>query len=185
MIACARTDRHNSESSWHKAFLAMLPTIQQHARIAFRDRDAEAREDAVQEVVANALVAFVRLVELGKTDLAYASVLARFAVKQIHDGRRIGATLNIRDVSSRHCQKSKNVKVQSLHRFDNDETQWREIVVEDKRATPADIVATRVDFEAWLNTLTPRDRRLASAAAIRSSRLAAPGTSRSRNRPIK
>ena len=34
-----------AEPAWHKAFLAMLPTIQRHARIAFRHLRPEARED--------------------------------------------------------------------------------------------------------------------------------------------
>jgi hypothetical protein len=43
----------------------------------------------IQESVANCLVAYVRLVERGKEDLAYPTVLAMFAVKQIRDGRRV------------------------------------------------------------------------------------------------
>jgi hypothetical protein len=38
--------------------------------VSFRHLVGEARQDAIQEVVANALVAFCRLVQLGKTDLA-------------------------------------------------------------------------------------------------------------------
>ena len=44
----------------------MLPAIVRHARIAFRDYDREQREYLVEETIANCLVAFVRLVELGK-----------------------------------------------------------------------------------------------------------------------
>ena len=50
--------------NWHAGFLAMLPAIQRHARIAFRKLDPEAREEAVQHVVCNACVAYRRLVEL-------------------------------------------------------------------------------------------------------------------------
>ncbi len=35
------------------------------------------------------------------------------------------------------------------------------ILVEDKRATPADLAASRIDFPAWLKTLSQRDRRIA------------------------
>ena len=64
--------------AWHPAFLEMLPAIQRHARISFRHLDAEAREEFVHEVVANSLVAFLRLFTLGKAELAYPSVLARY-----------------------------------------------------------------------------------------------------------
>ena len=38
--------------AWHTRFLAMLPAIEAHARIAFRGLAPEAREDAVQETIA-------------------------------------------------------------------------------------------------------------------------------------
>ena len=49
---------------WHRPFLEMLPTIRSYAQNAFGYMDAESREDAVEEVIANAAVAFVRLVRL-------------------------------------------------------------------------------------------------------------------------
>jgi len=83
--------RKQAVPAWHNLFLAMLPTIVTHARLAFRHLRPEAREDAIAECVANALVAFARLVQLGKVDLAYPTVLARYAVAQVNDGRKVGA----------------------------------------------------------------------------------------------
>lgn len=60
--------RRPTPPAWHAGFLTMLPTIGTHARIAFRHLDPEAREEALQEVIANACRAYVRLVELGKAD---------------------------------------------------------------------------------------------------------------------
>ena len=75
---------------WHKAFLALLPAILKHAKFAFASLKPEARAEAVQEVVANACQAYARLVELGKTDIAYATALARYGVKQTRDHRKVG-----------------------------------------------------------------------------------------------
>ena len=75
---------------WHAAFLAMVPVITRYARTCFRDLDPDTREDLVQECVANCLVAFARLVERGKQSIAYPTVLAMYAVRQIKDGRRVG-----------------------------------------------------------------------------------------------
>ena len=61
---------------WHKAFLALLPVILRHAKIAFAYLKPEARSEAVAEVVANSCQAYAQLVELGKTDIAYATPLA-------------------------------------------------------------------------------------------------------------
>ena len=52
--------RRKSSPRWQDAFLEMLPVIESYAKRAFRHLRPEAREDAVQEVVANAAVALAR-----------------------------------------------------------------------------------------------------------------------------
>lgn len=56
----------------------MLPAIVHHAKFAGRRLRGEARQDFIQETIANALVAFVALVR-GKMSIAYPSVLAKYA----------------------------------------------------------------------------------------------------------
>ena len=80
----------NSIPAWHAKFLELLPGIQRYARHAFRRLPPELRADLTQEVIANCLVAFVHLVDRGKDDVAYATPLAMFAVRQIRAGRRVG-----------------------------------------------------------------------------------------------
>ena len=153
--------------AWHATFVTMLPAIARHAKIAFRHlRSPEAREEAIQEVICNACCAVARLAELGKLDLAYASVLARFGVAQTRDGRKVGCKLNIGDVMSPYCQRLKDVVVERLDRHDDEENAWAEIAVEDKTTGPADIVAFRCDFSDWLACLSRRDRRIAKSLAI-------------------
>ena len=103
--------------TWHPIFLEMLPSIQRHARISFRHLDPEAREDLVQEVIANSLVAFLRLFTLGKAELAYPSVLARFGAAQARDGRRVGGRLNVNDVMSRYAQRRRGFAVEWIDRM--------------------------------------------------------------------
>jgi hypothetical protein len=143
----------------------MMPTIATYARLAFRHRNPEAREEAVEECLANALVAYVRLVQLDKVSLAYPTVLARYAVAQINDGRKVGSRLNVQDVSSAYCQRRKKIAVERLDKFDHDDHIWREILVEDRRAGPAEVAATRVDFSSWLKILPGRLRRIAEILA--------------------
>jgi hypothetical protein len=146
--------------------MAMLPTILRHARVVARDFDAEAREEFVQEVVANTLSAFVRLVESDKVDRAYASRLAGYAVAQVCEGRRVGTRRNVRDASSDYCQTQKNVAMNRLDHYDPEEGGWLEVLVEDRRAGPAETAASRIDFPAWLRTLSKRDRRIAWKLAL-------------------
>ena len=163
-IVKKRTGR-KSAPAWHADFLEMLPAIETHAKVAFRDLKPEAKEEAVQEVVANATAAYARLVERGKTDLAYPSVLARFAVAQVKDGRKVGSRLNVRDISSPYCQMRKGITVERLDHYDKIAGEWLEILVEDRHATPADVAASRLDFAAWLKSLPRRYRKIATKLA--------------------
>jgi RNA polymerase sigma factor (sigma-70 family) len=167
MVAFNKRRSKKSAPAWHKVFLRMLPKIVSYARSAFRHRDPEAREDLVQEVVANACVAFKALWARGKQALAYATVLANYGIRQVRDHRKVGGKLNIKDVLSPYCQKRKGVVVERLDRFDEEENAWQEAVVEDTRTTPVpDIVAFRVDFADWLKSLRRRDRRMAESLAL-------------------
>ena len=83
-------------------FLEMLPAIRNQANVAFRDLPPQRQEDLIAEVTANAFVAYTRLVERGLADIAYPTPLALFAIKQVRSGRRVGVTLNVRDVGSRY-----------------------------------------------------------------------------------
>ena len=105
-----RVKRRSQKSApaWHAAFLKMLPAIVRHAKIAFRHLRGEARGEAIQKVLCNACAAIARLAELGKLDLCYASVLARFAIAQTRDGRMLGRPLNCKDVASKYCQRAKS-----------------------------------------------------------------------------
>jgi DNA-binding NarL/FixJ family response regulator len=143
----------------------MLPQILTHAKCAVSFLKPEARSEAVQEVAANACQAYARLVDLGKTDIAYPIALARYGVKQTRDHRKVGGHLNIKDVLRRYCQTRKGVIVEKLDKFDRAENAWEEVLVEDKTAGPSEIASTRIDFSDWLASLTRRDRRIAESLA--------------------
>ena len=162
MTTSAKSVRcRKSPPAWHDAFLEMVPAIETHAKIAFRSLDAEAREEAIQEVICNACCAYARLVELKKTNLAYPSALARFGVAQTKDGRKVGGKLNCRDVLSEYCQQKKNLLIERLDQFDSEDEAWEEILVEDRHAGPAETAITRIDFATWLQLLPRRLRKIA------------------------
>ena len=156
---------NNTNSTNHAAFLTMLPIIRRAAQIAFRKIRPELRQDLIEEVVANSFVAYARLVERGQADRAFPSPLARFAIAQVRVGRRVGNHLRVRDVLSHYAQYQNGFQVERLDHFDDEEDCWQEIVVEDKRATPADIAICRIDFSEWLRQLTVRLRKIALALA--------------------
>ena len=165
-MICIASQPTPAAPAWHAAFLAMLPVIVRHARIAFRHLRPEAREEAVEECVANAMVAYARLFEQGRVELAYPTVLAMYSVKQVRDGRRVGNKLRIREMLSEYAQRKKGFKVERLDKFDRETGEWEEVLVEDKHAGPADVACVRLDFAAWLNLLSRRYRWIAEVLAI-------------------
>jgi hypothetical protein len=146
-------------------FLDLLPSIRRQARFAFRRLAPEAREEAVQEVVANAFVAMARLVERGKAALAYATPLAQYAIAQVREGRRVGGALSALDVTSERCRRRHGVQVARLDRWDSRCDAWREVLVEDATCTPAELAASRIDYPAFLATLGRRKRQIAEMLA--------------------
>jgi hypothetical protein len=145
---------------WHHRFLALVPAVRRCAEFSFRTLRPDLRKEMVDEVVVNALVAFAR--QLGKEELAFPSSLAEYAVKQV---RR----LNIRDVSSRYAQQRKGFQVERLDQFDSDDGEWREVLVEDNRCSPADLACCRIDFAAWLATMSSLRRQIAQCLATGTS----------------
>jgi hypothetical protein len=144
----------------------MLPAIQRQALLAFQGMPGDTREDLIQEVIANAAVAFKTLWEKGKEAVAYPTPLARYGIRQVKQGRKVGAKLNVRDVSSQYCQAAKGINLERLDRFDCERGEWLEVLVEDRHAGPAEIAAARIDINDWFQKLPARDRQMASALAI-------------------
>jgi hypothetical protein len=150
---------------WQDRFAILLPVILNYVAPAFRALRSEAKAEAVQEAVANACVAYARLVERGKESVAFATVLAKYAISQVRAGRHVGGRLNILDVASDYCQRRKQFSLQRLDRFDPVEGCWQEAVIQDHRTPVFDQVWFRIDFPAWLQTLPRRDRKIAEALA--------------------
>lgn len=154
------------DATWHPEFLRMLPAIHRRAHVAFRHLDPEARSEAVEDVVAHTIVAFKELWDREKAELAYPSVLARYGIKRVKSGRKVGTSMNVRDVSSACCQITKGLALGRLDRFDKRDNGWMEVLVEDRHAGPAETAASRIDFPAWLKTLSKRKRRIAWRLAL-------------------
>ena len=166
MIAVIKTQEPRTESpANHAAFMRMLPAIRRSAQISFRKIRPELRDELIEEVVANCYVAYARLIERGQAGRALPSPLARFAIAQVRAGRRVGNRLRINDALSSYAQYRKQFFVEPLDQYDEEEECWQQVLIEDKRATPADVAACRIDFAEWLRRLTARLRKIALALA--------------------
>ncbi len=154
-------------TAWQQDFLTqLLPRVKTHARFRFRDLPRSEREEAEAESIAVALVFFVRLVERGRNPSAFAVRIARVAVLRVKSGRLVGSGERSRDVLSRLARQRRGFQVQSLEDDGvRPEGEWRAIVVEDRKSTPADVAACKIDFGEWLNRMPRRRRQIAELLA--------------------
>ena len=155
----------------------ILPHVEQHAWIVFRDLRCRARKaDAIAECVALAWKWTHRLFQQGKDPARFRTTLASFAAKAVKCGRRLARMERPKDVLSPRAQHLHGFRVESLpistrtahenlfsphgqKRLDAFEERLR-----DNSQTPVvDQVQFRIDFPAWLRTLTGRERRMIHA----------------------
>jgi DNA-binding NarL/FixJ family response regulator len=162
---CSEPQASSTDPDRDAKFLAMLPRIRRQAAFCLRHLPRKDRAEAIQDVVASSFVSYVRLIERGKADIAYAGPLARYGACQYLSGRRVGNRMNGHDVTSDYCRQKKKVSLERLDRFDDPTDEWQEIVVEDRHSGPAEVATTRVDFRAWLSQLTRRTRQIAKDLA--------------------
>ena len=135
-----------NETTWQSSFVAMLPVIKEKLRLAFCRLDPEAREDAIEEGIVHSLLAYVRLVEQGRPEVATASSLAWYSSRHVKRGRPAAGCMNGKEPLSRYAQIGNGIQVE--RQPDN----WIDAMVADKRAAVPDQVAAKMDVSAWSNT---------------------------------
>ena len=132
MIAIAEKPHADPRKRSNDRFLEMLPKIRRRAQFAFRCLPSEQREEQVQEAVANAYVAFARLVDRGRAETAFATPLANYAIRRVLAARLVGSGLSADDVLSRAAHLGSGVVVESLDTFDDEQGVWRAALAEDR-----------------------------------------------------
>ncbi|MCA9069285.1 MAG: hypothetical protein KDA84_10200 [Planctomycetaceae bacterium] len=146
----------------HERFEAFLQRLRVYIRMELRRSFWRDYEDIVQECTAIAWRSYLRLALRGIDGSRFVSKLAHYAVRSVRNGRRIAGGVRRNDVFVWQTQTRCSFCVRALVvRSDSAKTGWRELVIEDKRTTPADVVVCRLDFEAWLKSLPRRKRRIA------------------------
>ena len=121
----------------------------------------EAREDAIADCVAYAWQSFCKLSDEGRE--VFPSALAKYGMKRALADRPFGSALSLTDLTSKRCQCAKGIAQTNLGRFD---------LADSAAANPAHAAAMRIDFAAWIDTLSLRERKLAEALASGESTIA-------------
>lgn len=162
----AVSESHHAGEEWKDVFVSMLPRIESCLAREFWGLDPDAREEAIQEGIANCFARYERLARQGRTEVASAISLAKYAARQVRSGRKVGGKLNVRDPLSRHAQISKGMKVERLDVRCRETNDWLQPLVEDRRTSVLDQVALRMDVPVWLSGFARRTRRIARDLAL-------------------
>jgi hypothetical protein len=151
----------------HTRFLLLLPRIEAHAKIYFRDiRCAAQRADNVAETIGLAWKWFVGLDERGKDAAGFVTTLATLAARAVRCGRRVTGMPNAKDVMNRKAQQHDYVVERLPDHSAISDNPLTEALADNMVTPPPDAAAFRVDFPRWLGSLGNRDRRLASEVMI-------------------
>src|SRR5262249_8132301 len=152
--------RKPAPDSLQAAFLAILPRIELHARIVFRNVPcAVTQADCLAETIALAWHWYVRLARRGKDAAQFVAALARFAAAAVKNGRRLCGQERTNDVLSGQAQRLHGFTVAPLPAVSTRAGTPVEEALHDNRQSPVpDQAAFRIDFPEWLATLTDRDR---------------------------
>jgi hypothetical protein len=165
----------------HAVFLShVLPRVEAHGRVYFRHvKCLHLKEELLAELRGLAWKWYVNLVQRGRDVLTFVSALATYAARAVHSGRRVCGHEKVNDVLSPVARRRRGFRVGSLptstrrHHEDLYADPHGQALLDafeerlrDNTLTPVpDQAAFRIDFPAWLRTLTGRERRLVRAMA--------------------
>ena len=151
----------------HAPFLAALPRIAAHARLAFRHvRCPDTRADLEAEAVALAWVWFDRLHRRGRRPDGLVSAIATFAARAARSGRRVCGQERAKDALSPTAQRRHRFAAGPLPDRPGSLAGPLADALRDNAVTPVpDQVQFRLDFPRWRAGLGRRDRRVADALA--------------------
>jgi hypothetical protein len=159
------------------AFLAILPRIERHGQIYFRHLRPHKKADAIQEMRALAWKWFLRLHQLGKDPTEFVTTFCTLLARAVNSGRRLAGMAKAKDAMNPATQRRHSFRVEPLPNSTrtSHERLYASPVgqalldafeerLRDNTVTPVpEQVQFRLDFPAWLRTLTARERRLIRA----------------------
>ena len=147
--------------SVNDGFLRLKPVIERHAQMVFRHLAWVDREEAIAEAVAGAFQSYLSLLRRGKDPFKFPRMVAVRAVQHVLNGRRVGTRCNSRDVFAR-ASRRRHAFWHCPLPLDYD---WSEALADNRKTPIPDQASFRCDFPQWLDTLTLRDRTIASLLA--------------------
>jgi DNA-directed RNA polymerase specialized sigma24 family protein len=151
-----------------ESFLVLLPQIERHARIYFRQIACPGlRSDRVAETVGLAWKWHCRLLEQGKDVLAFPVVFSCMVARAVKSGRRLCGQEKAADAMSSVAQQRRSFTVSSLPQGSSLEGNvFDEALRDNTQSAVPDQAAFRSDFRDWLKSLPRRNRDIVRQLAF-------------------
>jgi hypothetical protein len=146
------------------SFIAIvLPRVLSHGQVCFRNLKCRHRqEDAIQEMIALAWRWHLRLAENGEDSTRFPTALAPYAARAVKRGRHLVGQEKSKDVLSPLAQQRHHFSVARLPDFETLSDNPLILALADNTKSPPDeTVCFKLDFAAWLASLTNRDCSIA------------------------
>lgn len=147
----------------HASFLAMvLPRVLSHGRVCFGGiKCPHRREDAIQDMIGLAWRWHLRLAEKGRDATAFPTAIATYAARAVKSGSRLTGQERANDVLSPVAQRRHQFYVGKLPDFETlTEHPVCEALYDNTKSPPDETVCFKLDFLAWLASLSERDRHI-------------------------
>jgi len=143
-------------------FEALLPRLQGYVRCFFRHlKCTDRKQEALAEATALCWRWYVRLIQKGKDPARFVSILANFAARAVHSGRRLCGQERAQDVLSPRAQQRHDFTTTSLPQGSSlHGNPWDEALHDNMRSAVVDQVCFRLDFPSWRLSRSLRDRDL-------------------------
>ncbi len=151
------------------SFIAIvLPRVLSHGRVCFRGIKCPHRQqDAIQDMIGLAWQWHLRLAEKGKDSTRFPTALATYAARAVKSGRRLVGQERSKDVLSPLAQQRHHFAVRRLPDFETlSDNPLIEALADNTKSPPDETVCFKLDFTAWLASLTNRDRSIAENLMI-------------------
>ena len=145
------------------SFIAIvLPRVLSHGRVCFGGIQCpHRRQDAIQDMIGLAWQWHLRLAEKGKDATCFPTALAAYAARAVRSGSRFTGQERANDVLSPIAQRRHHFFVGKLPEYETlTEHPVCEALLDNTKSPPDEIVCFKLDFLAWLASLTERDRAI-------------------------
>ncbi len=162
----AADETSSADARAQAAYTRALPTIRKLAHRFHRRLYGEWLDEAVAETEAFVWKAFRDLTARGRDPVPLTAKIVDFAARRVRAGNRFAGKVSVRDALSAEARQRHGYFVTALPQAED------EAVAPDvhdglrhRGPSPADEAICKIDYEAWLDSLSARQREVAEGLA--------------------